>query len=1040
MQLFFMSGGDQHSKLLIICLFFSLCITTVELRGIDTSRDMIWNISARQIIENTNYNDPGNEIKELNSALGSFLIIYDTINARPLIYKILRLIRSNTEDFNVAAESYYFIGIYYSFIKKFNESIKYLQQSLIFKERLNEYDLRYAKTLYNLGVAYHGVGNFGLFLSYTIKTLEIYRKLYGESNIELLVDSYSNLSIAYIELQEYENAIDNTNTAIKLANDNTGKVTPPILANLYINLGVCYCRISDYSKAKLYLDKAESIYETLPFNANDDYVNLLNSLAISCGALGLTEMEGKYYERGIALAESGNSPLAFNLVNSYAIVLGKAGKINEGAELLAGALRRAELRYGKSSRNYYDVLKDYADFLREYRVDIEKSLENYLSCVEFLYRNEQDKTLRTSVYEGYSQTLTMAGDPWKGLKVIQSLLYPDTKDDSFSVLLKNPAIDSIKIDKNTLTILRIKYGILWDIYKKTPDDQIIEAVSNTSELIVSLLEKLRININEEDSRLVLGDKYRNSYFNAVRDFNLLFNKTGDTRFLEKAFEFSEKSKVAGLLTSTRELKATQFHIPADLGDLEARIQRDISILNVKIYDEWKNANPDLSLISTWRESLIENTRVRDSLISVFEKQYPEYYTIRYNTQVARLKDVPDIIGRNMNYLNYVVSDTLIYIFIVNRKHTKLLPISIDSAFFDDIRKFRKLLQYPSPSDNARSVFIDYQTIGIRLYKTLIEPVSKYLISDNIVISPDNTLSYLPFEALPVSCTTDKKLLYRNLKYVMDILDVSYTYSATFLAESVKKGYKGWSNKAIAFAPDYPEPIDVEKVLMNRQSETGVLHDLPYARLEAEFVSDITHGKLYANDRARESTFKNEAGNYDIIHLAMHTLLNDKDPMRSTLIFSRKDSVEDGLLKAYEIYGIPLKAKMVVLSSCNTGSGLMSSGEGILSLARGFIYSGSQSVVMSMWEIEDRSGTEIVKMFYENLKKGYSKSASLRKARIKYLHNADQLRSHPYFWASMVVYGDNSSLYFTKYLIITLLLAVFITCIYIMVYLRKRRYS
>ena len=51
--------------------------------------------------------------------------------------------------------------------------------------------------------------------------------------------------------------------------------------------------------------------------------------------------------------------------------------------------------------------------------------------------------------------------------------------------------------------------------------------------------------------------------------------------------------------------------------------------------------------------------------------------------------------------------------------------------------------------------------------------------------------------------------------------------------------------------------------------------------------------------------------------------------------------------------------MVVLSSCNTGTGFLYSGEGILSLARGFIYSGSQSVVMSMWEIEDKSGTEIV---------------------------------------------------------------------------------
>jgi CHAT domain-containing protein len=102
-------------------------------------------------------------------------------------------------------------------------------------------------------------------------------------------------------------------------------------------------------------------------------------------------------------------------------------------------------------------------------------------------------------------------------------------------------------------------------------------------------------------------------------------------------------------------------------------------------------------------------------------------------------------------------------------------------------------------------------------------------------------------------------------------------------------------------------------------------------------------------------------------------------MHSTLIFSQdNDTIEDRYLKTYEVYGIPLKANMVVLSSCNTGAGMLYSGEGILSLARGFMYSGSESVVMSMWEIEDRSGTEIVKKFYDYLMKGNSKSIACEK--------------------------------------------------------------
>ena len=117
--------------------------------------------------------------------------------------------------------------------------------------------------------------------------------------------------------------------------------------------------------------------------------------------------------------------------------------------------------------------------------------------------------------------------------------------------------------------------------------------------------------------------------------------------------------------------------------------------------------------------------------------------------------------------------------------------------------------------------------------------------------------------------------------------------------------------------------------------------------------------------------------------------------------------------------------MVVLSSCNTGSGKLSEGEGILSLARGFLYSGSQSVVMSMWEIDDKSGTDIIKSFYDNLKKGKSKSAALKQARSAYLKKASQLKSHPYFWAGMVVYGENSSLFFSPGRLIVWLLAIMI---------------
>jgi len=1034
-----MIGRDQLSKLLIGIFISAICLHTSEIRcnylsaGLFSRSTLI--VNPIPLVKNNS----SKEVDQLNVSLKSLLLSKDYIGSGLIAERINKIIRENSIDDKTLSESYYFLGVYHSLTSPVHEAVRYLNLCLSLKDKNQEYDERYANALYNLGVLYARLGDFKRHEDYSIRSLEVEKKIFGNASPSL-IGTYSSLITAFIQLHEYEKAINYSNIALMIGNNNPDSVPPIIMADLYNNLGVCYNRMADFSKANILFDKSESIYRNDQLTLNENYINLINNLAISFGALKLTGKSDEYYERGIALAATNNSSSAFNIINSYAIILGNAGKEQKGESLLKGALERAKTKSGENSRSYFEVLNNYADYLREYKIDNNKSLECYVKCMDYLSRNDQDFILKTSVLIGYSLSLTEAGDPRKALGTIQSLLFSDNSKSKSVGIYDNPDIETIKPDRNSLKILKTKYRILWDINRKSPDQKTLEAASSTAELIVSLLEKVRINISEEDSRLILGDKFRDSYLNAIRDFNLLYSKTADRQYIEKAFEYSEKSKVAGLLTSTRELKAVQFHIPSDIADLEKKLQRNISLFNARIAEETVNEEPDIILINKLKENLLESTRRRDSLILIFEKQYPDYYAIKYNTQVAGLKDIPEITGRNGNYISYVVSDTILYIFVANRKHQKVIAIPVDSSFYNNIKQFRNLLSMPLASDNARTKFKNYQSTGYDLYKTIIDPVRKYLISDKLLISPDNILSYLPFEALPTSPDSGESILYRNLAFLMDDFDISYTYSATFMAENVKKDYS-IGNKVIAFAPNYPEPIDIQSVLLSRHAEMGVLLDLPYARQEAEFVSDITGGKLFLNEEARESVYKQESGKYDIIHLAMHTLLNDKEPMYSTLIFSpENDTIDDRYLKTYEVYGIPLKAKMVVLSSCNTGTGFLFSGEGILSLARGFIYSGSQSVVMSMWEIEDRSGTEIVKMFYKNLKKGNSKSVALRKARIAYLKKADQLRSHPYFWSTLVIYGNNTPLYYSKFLIIAAATVGLIIVLSLVFYFRKRKYS
>jgi len=979
------------------------------------------------------------EISQLNFSLQTALQKKDFEGSKLLVDLIIQKINNSKIENLSLSDSYYLTGVYFTLIRNPVKAIYYLKLSVTKREEKGVYDDRYARAFFNLGLAYSDLGDFKKLEDFNLKSIETWVKISGEST-PVLIYSYLSLIVANIELQDYERAIYYSNIALKIVNINSDLVSQENIWNLYYNLGVCYISLADFSKARIYLDKSELIYKNSGLALNDNYINLMNSQAVTYSNVGLKDKSNEYYEKGIALAMSNNSPLAYNLINSYSIILCNEGKLSKGESLLIEALKKATTKTGEDSHNYIEVLKNYADYLREYKHDYKKSIECYLRCMDYLGKNNQDLLLKTSVYTGYSLSLTEAGESEKALGIIQSLLFSENEIKVSIKSLENPGVDQIKIDKSTLNVYKTKYLILWDIYTKSHDEKVLIAASKTSELIVSLLEKVRINISQEDSRLILGDRYRDSYINAIRDFNLLYSQTTDRVYLEKAFEYSEKSKVAGLLSSSRELKAVQFHVPPDIADFEQILQREINLLNARINEESVVEKPDSLLIFKWKENLLETIRKRDSLILVFENQYPDYYANKYNTQVAKLKDIPNIIGRNGNYINFIMSDTLLFIFIANKKHQKLLAIKIDSVFYLKINQFRNLLSMPSPTDNARLSFEKFQSTGYELYKTLIVPVKPYLVSDKILISPDNILSYIPFETIPTSSVSGESILYRDIDYLMNEYEISYTYSATFMAESDRKTL-GLGNKVIAFAPNYPEPINIQKLLMSRQADSGTLPDLPFARLEAEYVSKITGGKLFENEAAKESVFKSESGKYDIIHLAMHTLINDKDPMRSTLIFSHEnDTIEDGYLKTYEVYGIPLKAKMVVLSSCNTGTGHLDSGEGILSLARGFIYSGCQSVVMSMWEIEDRSGTEIVKTFYKNLKAGNSKSNALRKARIAYLKDVDQLRSHPYFWSALVVYGNNNPLYYSKYLIFAAIVIMIICAGFLVFHFRKRIYS
>lgn len=121
--------------------------------------------------------------------------------------------------------------------------------------------------------------------------------------------------------------------------------------------------------------------------------------------------------------------------------------------------------------------------------------------------------------------------------------------------------------------------------------------------------------------------------------------------------------------------------------------------------------------------------------------------------------------------------------------------------------------------------------------------------------------------------------------------------------------------------------------------------------------------------------------------------------------SDNTSIDEGYLHTYELYNLRLNSELTILSACDTGYGKLVKGEGVMSIARGFLYAGSRSIMMSLWQVSDFATCKVVNYFYEGLSKGMEKDEALRKAKIKYIRSSDNIKSNPAYWAPFVLIGD-----------------------------------
>ena len=593
-------------------------------------------------------------------------------------------------------------------------------------------------------------------------------------------------------------------------------------------------------------------------------------------------------------------------------------------------------------------------------------------------------------------------------------------DDLQDFLLRLAAGDSEAAEKQEYTttlpdLYVLKSQVLLGLHKKTSESEYLSLSYESYKKAIETLTDMKLAMGEENSKLFATSQVLEIYYEAVNVAKLMYEQTGDKQYLEQSFEFAETSKSFALYSEIKEVEAMQFaDIPQETRDKEYRLAGAIQYIEKLIYDQQISEKPDSMHIDSLKENLFHLKNDYSDLKLELERNNANYYDLKYNLLFVSLEDIQDQLPYKDALIEYVLSDTVLITYVIDRKGINVISQSVGKEFASECLEYYLILQNQNFSGDVHNTYKRFVGLGRKFYHILVEPCLEYTDRKNLTIVPDGAITYIPFESLVMEDTDTEYINYLTLPYMIKEYSIGYSHSSTMMFSKRFKS-KSPQQKVLAFAPMYRNPsYKLDSVLMRQvMADKDYMAPLLGTIKEVQSIDETVPSDVFINEQATEANFKKHASDYNVLHLAMHTIMKDDDPLNSLLAFSDVedgDTIEDNRLYAYEIYNLKLNAEMAVLSSCNSGFGKMQKGEGMMSLARGFIYAGCPSIVMTLWQVADKSSSELMTSFYGYLKKGKSKQEAMRLAKTDYLESADDLTSNPYFWSGFVVLGDSSPIY------------------------------
>lgn len=508
------------------------------------------------------------------------------------------------------------------------------------------------------------------------------------------------------------------------------------------------------------------------------------------------------------------------------------------------------------------------------------------------------------------------------------------------------------------------------------------------------------------------------------DFSLKTHETGlkvckyllsqeyDTINAQLALNLFESAKSLLLSQSVHDKRVKKrIDIPDSLTESQLKLLKKIEETQTKII----SLNDDTTGLAKLRKTQITDKLKLDTLKALIRDQYPSYDAYRKQFNTVRLKQLQqEVLDNETAMIQYFVGTWSMYALAITSDGVFLDSVFISQEVVDGLSNFQKLTSTAPEitTESFESQLKDYLSIGNFAFNTLFtNGVLQYIRGKRkLIIVPYGSLNYIPFEALLTEkIEKTEKVNYNDLPYLMNQFDIQYAYSATWLYQH--KDHTPQELSYLGVAPSYDvEYMKNSDVLIPFRAFRNDPTPLTGNLIEIERTQEIMGGEALIGNMATEQNFRSRSKNHSVLHFAMHGLMDDNRPMNSQLLFSSgQDTVDDGSLFAYELYGLPLNADLVVMTACNSGNGKLEQGEGVMSLARAFSDAGCPSLVTSLWQVDDLSASDLVTDFFKNIRNGQSKSSSLKDAKLGYLKTAEPTRTHPFYWANLIVMGNDQPL-------------------------------